>query len=121
MNKQIIGSRIRKLREYRNFTQAYMAVQLRIKQNTYSKLEAGKSYLSIERLADIARILSIPVERLTDINCELLNPEIAIDANVSQASRIEALVMSMKNEIAVLKHQNEDIIALFLKFNMGEL
>lgn len=119
MNKQIIGLRVRKLREYRNFTQAFMADQLNIKQNTYSKLETGQIRLSNERLAQIARLLDVPLEKLTDNDFELLNPGIAVSPDSNQASRIEALVLSMKSEIAVLKNQNEDLISLFSKLSTG--
>ena len=56
-NKMEIGTKIKKIRELRNFTQAYMADQLGIAQESYSRLEANKSPINLDRLAKIAEIL----------------------------------------------------------------
>ncbi len=67
MNMERVGKKIQKVREWRNYTQAYMAAQLGIKQNTYSLWEKGKG-LTEEGVEAIAKILDVPVE-------ELLSPE----------------------------------------------
>jgi transcriptional regulator with XRE-family HTH domain len=54
--------KIKKYRELRNYTQAYMSDRLNISQNTYSKIETGGIKLTVERLRQIAEILEIPVE-----------------------------------------------------------
>lgn len=57
-------SRIRKRREELNFTQSYVAGKLKISQNAYSKIEAGLTNFSIERLYDIAEALETDVKAL---------------------------------------------------------
>lgn len=57
-----IGNRIKKYRESKNYTQAYMADSLGISQNTYSKIETGGIKLTVDRLKKISDILGIPVE-----------------------------------------------------------
>lgn len=64
MSNARIASKIRKLREMRNYTQGYMAEQLGIKQNTYSYLESGQGSINEERLASIGKVLGVPVEEL---------------------------------------------------------
>ncbi|RYD80930.1 MAG: XRE family transcriptional regulator [Sphingobacteriales bacterium] len=61
--KNVAGN-IRKIREYRDYTQDYLAAKLKISQNAYSKIELGYSKLTIERLFQIASILEVDVTRL---------------------------------------------------------
>ena len=59
-----VGFKIKKFREQKNYTQAYMSDKLNISQNTYSKIETGGIKLTVERLKQIADILEIPIEDL---------------------------------------------------------
>ncbi|MGN6638721.1 MAG: helix-turn-helix domain-containing protein [Mucilaginibacter sp.] len=52
-----LASNIRKAREYRNYTQEYLAYKLRISQNAYSKIELGHTKLTVDRLFQIAEVL----------------------------------------------------------------
>jgi transcriptional regulator with XRE-family HTH domain len=52
-------SNIRKIREYRNYTQDYLAAKLHISQNAYSKIELGYSSITLNRLVEIAGILEV--------------------------------------------------------------
>ncbi|ASU33336.1 helix-turn-helix domain-containing protein [Mucilaginibacter xinganensis] len=61
--KQIV-SNIRKIREFRNYTQDYLAAKLRISQNAYSKIELGYSSITLNRLIEIAGILEFELEDL---------------------------------------------------------
>lgn len=63
MNLHRVATKIRNIREWRNYTQTYMAQQLGIKQNTYSLWESGKG-LSEESVASIATVLDVPYEEL---------------------------------------------------------
>jgi transcriptional regulator with XRE-family HTH domain len=57
-----IGSRIKRLREAKNYTQEFMANNLNVSQNTYSRIESESVKLSTERLKQIAQILDVPPE-----------------------------------------------------------
>jgi len=54
-----VASNIRKIREYRNYTQEYLAAKLRISQNAYSKIELGHTKITVDRLFRIADILEV--------------------------------------------------------------
>ncbi|MEN9611143.1 MAG: hypothetical protein RLZZ628_1957 [Bacteroidota bacterium] len=54
-----IGHKIKKIRELRNYTQEYMAEQLKISQEGYSKIEANRTKVSLERVEQIAKILKV--------------------------------------------------------------
>ncbi|MFF5383763.1 helix-turn-helix domain-containing protein [Pedobacter suwonensis] len=63
-----VAGNIRKIREYRDYTQDYLAAKLKISQNAYSKIELGYSKLTIDRLFQIAAILEVDVAHLLTLN-----------------------------------------------------
>ncbi|MDT3403561.1 helix-turn-helix domain-containing protein [Mucilaginibacter terrae] len=63
-----VATNIRKIREYRNYTQEYLAVKLDISQNAYSKIELGYTKITLERLFQIAQILEVDVIELIKAN-----------------------------------------------------
>jgi transcriptional regulator with XRE-family HTH domain len=70
-----IGFRIKQLREYRNYTQQFMADSLELSQNAYCKIETGMTKLTTDRLEDIARILDTPIENLLSNDKQVFNFE----------------------------------------------
>ncbi|MEO6633847.1 MAG: helix-turn-helix transcriptional regulator [Mucilaginibacter sp.] len=66
LKTRAIVSNIRKVREFRNYTQDYLAAKLKISQNAYSKIELGYSNITLNRLVEIAEILEI---ELADLIC----------------------------------------------------
>lgn len=65
MSGNLIGQKIRKLRELRGYTQEYMGHRLGgLSQNAYSRIESGEAKLDTERLTQIAAVLDIPIEEL---------------------------------------------------------
>jgi transcriptional regulator with XRE-family HTH domain len=61
-----IAANIRNKREYRNYTQEYLAAKLAISQNAYSKIELGYTKITVERLFQIAEVLGFEVTELID-------------------------------------------------------
>jgi len=73
LKTRAIVSNIRKIREFRNYTQDYLAVKLHISQNAYSKIELGYSSITLTRLIHIAEILGVDlVDIINTDNDELL-------------------------------------------------
>lgn len=58
---------IRKIREYRNYSQQYVANKLSISQNAYSKIELFQSSITLNRLFQIAVILDVEVKHLLQV------------------------------------------------------
>jgi transcriptional regulator with XRE-family HTH domain len=63
--KFMYGSKIRAVRLMRGLTQEDIADKLKIKQNTYSKIETGQKKVTHEELESIAQILEVSVSDLT--------------------------------------------------------
>jgi len=57
-----IGSKLRKLREERGFSQEYVANELGISQSAYHKLEAEQIRLTVERSKQLANLYEIDPE-----------------------------------------------------------
>src|SRR5882757_5752531 len=61
------GQKLRLLREFRNYSQEYIAEKLGITQHAYSRIENNLTKLTAERLEKLAAILNIPpLELLSD-------------------------------------------------------
>jgi transcriptional regulator with XRE-family HTH domain len=60
----LVGQKIRKLRELRNYTQEYMATQLGLSQKAYCNIETNQTKISLDRFAQIAQILAVDAEKL---------------------------------------------------------
>lgn len=54
------GQKLRLFREFRNYSQEYIAEKLGITQNTYSRIENNQTKMTAERLEKLATILNIP-------------------------------------------------------------
>ena len=68
-----VAGNIRKLREFRDYTQDYLAAKLDISQNAYSKIELGYSRITLERLFIISSVLEVePTQLLSMDHDELL-------------------------------------------------
>lgn len=65
-----LALKIRRLRELQNYSQQYLADQIGISQRAYSKIEAGQTKLSVERLDRIAKILNCPMENIISLSAE---------------------------------------------------
>ena len=63
-----LGSKIKRLRELKNFTQDFMAEQLQVSQSAYSKLEIGETEITYKRLAQIAEILQLKPEEIANFS-----------------------------------------------------
>lgn len=105
------GLRIKRLREFRNFTQQYLADKLEISQNAYSKIENGSTKLTIERLEQIARLLDVPVDTV-------LSEKSVFNFENNTISKFYAHIENLHEEkegilqqqIEFLQKQNEQLI-----------
>jgi transcriptional regulator with XRE-family HTH domain len=70
LKAKAIITNIRKIREFRDYTQDYLAAKLNISQNAYSKIELGYSSITVARLIQIAEILEIDLAALVSTNSE---------------------------------------------------
>jgi len=66
INKKV-ALNLRNARLMRNYSQEYMALQLKISQNAYSKMEMGRTRITVESVFKIAGILEVDIHTLLNI------------------------------------------------------
>jgi transcriptional regulator with XRE-family HTH domain len=62
--------KIKQIRELKNLTQEYVAVQLGLSTRAYSRIEQGETELTIKRLNEICQILEIDPLQLIDFDAK---------------------------------------------------
>ena len=108
-----IGDNIKKLRELKNYTQAYMAQQLEMSIPGYSKIENDKTDITVSKINAIAEILE--TDLATILNFDAKN---VFHKNVSTSivtgynhqlninGKIDDILTNIQNEINELKRKN---------------
>ena len=108
--KKEIGTRIRKLRESKDYTQDNMAAELDITAGAYAKIERGETDPSATRLVQIAEILEVDVTSFfRDVLPQANNVE---EPNTSygfatkhEVENLSILLKHLKREVEKLKLQ----------------
>jgi transcriptional regulator with XRE-family HTH domain len=63
-----IGQKIKKARMVRGLNQEYMAIQMGISQEAYSKIESNKTVTNYSRLNEISDLLEMSIEEILTID-----------------------------------------------------
>ena len=66
MKKQMNNHILNKLRTKHNYTEEYVARKMNMSQSAYSRLESGKTELSLERMEELERIYNMPVSEILE-------------------------------------------------------
>ena len=109
-----VGYKIRKLRELKGFSQEYMALQLGMSQNNYSKIELGKISPNLERIDAIAQIIGIDPVKIIEFDENTIfnnhNQEGGNSANYiiqEYSEKMEKVyleqIQQLKEQVALLK------------------
>ncbi|MEM9339604.1 MAG: helix-turn-helix domain-containing protein [Bacteroidota bacterium] len=121
-----IGTKIRKIRELKNYTQEYMAQQLGIAQNSYSRYENPDTDVKPDLLAQIADILEVSPEQIEGFDeKQIFNNHGTMESQSGAVGlyqvnhyaidpKIEKLY---EDQIALLKKQNELLEAKIAELN----
>ncbi len=68
------GTVIRQHRELKNFSQKYVAAQMGISQNAYSKIENNLTNLTVHHVKQLSEILQVPMPDLLKDEFEIHKP-----------------------------------------------
>ena len=101
----IIGQRIKKLREEKGITQEAMAHQLDVTQSNYGRLEKDDRRLNVVKLLKIVRILNINISYLFNEVISEVNDEDTPAFTNSNKEVYDILVESLRAEILHLKDE----------------
>ena len=100
-------TKIKQIRELKNFTQEYVAQKLGLSTRAYSKIETGETQLTINRLNDISAILGVePMEVLGFDDKKVFNFYNSNDINnIKNINLPDKLVQQYEETIQALKEQ----------------
>ena len=90
------GTIIRNYRELKNFSQKYIAKEMGISQNAYSKIENNITQLTVHHLKQLSKILNVPVIDLLKEEFEIHKP-VHISKTVSKTELLTRVELLHKN------------------------
>jgi len=105
-------TKIKQIRELKNFTQEYVAQKLGLSTRAYSKIETGETQLTINRLNEISAIFEIdPMEILGFDDAKIFNINNSTGNNgynniffpEKLVQQYEETIQSLKEQIQLLK------------------
>ena len=92
--KQLLGKRIKELRNQRGYTQEYLSEQIGIGQRNLSKIECGNNFVTAETLSKILKTLNIEAKEIFDFkhkqDKDILKQEL-LQAIINETIDIELL------------------------------
>lgn len=106
-----IGSKIRKIREIRNYSQDYIAQKLNISTKAYSKIENEDTKLSVDRLYELAKILEVKAEDLLNFD------EKTIFYNINNHHNGDGVVLNKKT----VSDQEREVFKVHIKHLEDEI
>lgn len=95
------GTIIRKHRELKNYTQDYVAKQMGISQNAYSKIENNYTQLTVKHVKELSRILQVSLLDLLRDEFEIHKPNHIQIESVDKDSiiaNLERIVEKLKDK-----------------------
>lgn len=125
----MIGRKIKILRELHNYTQEYVASQLGISQNAYSRIELNQTKISVDYAEKLAELFKIPLSDLLSKEEPVFSfpksksEEQAVGApfdlqkfaieNITRAK--DQTIEALTQEIRYLRKQNSQLLSLLAK------
>lgn len=110
-----IGHKIKKLRELKNYTQEYMAQNLGLTPAGYNKIEREETDISVNRLADIAKILEVDISTIWHFDENKIfnithSHQNAIGNYQARIYNNDKLVEHLEKEISYLRNENSKLV-----------
>ena len=106
-----IGKNIRKHREFKGFSQEYMAQELGINQSSYAKIEKENTKLTVERLQRISEVLEVEISSLLNSSKQnIFNQTNEKESNGNVYGYIENLHIENKEITEKLLHSKDELI-----------
>lgn len=65
---ELVGTNLKKMRRELGWSQDYVARELGMSQNNYSRIENGKSHITLTQLKDISKVMSVDLKELITKN-----------------------------------------------------
>jgi len=114
-----VGQKIKNYREANNYTQDYMANNLKISITAYGKIERDETEMSLSRLEAIAKIFKTNYRKILDFDVEkaynIKNDDNAAIGNNSERYN-DLLLKQYQEEILHLRKENSTLLEKIIDF-----
>lgn len=114
----MIGTKIKNIRELKNYTQDFMAEKLKMTQAGYSKLERGETDITYSKIEEIAEILEVPIEDLIAFDKQKFFNSFN---NVKGSNVGSIYINEMSKEVKKLYEDKIDLLNKLLKIKEEQL
>jgi transcriptional regulator with XRE-family HTH domain len=92
------GTVVRRYREMKNYSQKYVASQMGISQNAYSKIENNLTQLTVHHVKQLSEILEVPMNDLLRDEFEIHKP-LFIQGKTIQKEDVVAMLEHIKQKL----------------------
>lgn len=111
MLSNLIGHKIRQIRELKGFSREYVASKLAIGETAYRKIETGETKLTLERIEQIAGVLELDVLQIMSFDSSVIfhNNIQSIQSNQQihqYHTSPETELLVLQKEVELLREQN---------------
>lgn len=107
--KMKVGSKIRKIRELKGYSQEYVASQLSLTTKGYSNIENNITKVSIERLASICSIFEITPEAMIDFDLEKSIKEVSFLSKNQKENDSQVILSLVEKERELYETRISDL------------
>lgn len=104
MNEKL-GSRIKALRNARNFTQEYVADKIGVSRQKYARIENGENNITLDILSKIAGVLDVTVGDITRV----LDDSQAVEYRAGDKGESSKKIFDMLDLFYANKHMYEKL------------
>lgn len=104
MNEKL-GSRIKALRNARNFTQEYVADKIGVSRQKYARIEKGENNITLDILSKIAGVLDVTVGDITRV----LDDSQAVEYRAGDKGESSKKIFDMLDLFYANKHMYEKL------------
>ena len=118
----LVGEKIRKIREIKGYSQEYMASQLKMSQNNYSRIELNQTKIDLDRLQEISTVLEVdPMDIFNFDERYIFQSTSHSQTGGETKSGIfnnEAIIKELKEHIDYLRDENKRLLGIVEKGNV---
>ena len=102
---EVLGERIKALRNAKNFTQEQIADQIGVSRQKYARIESGTNSITLDILSKVAEVLDVTVGDITRV----LDEAPAVEYRIGEESGSSKKIFDMLDLFYANKHMCEKL------------
>lgn len=113
-----IGTKIKKIRELKDYTQEYMAHSLGISPTAYGRIERDETEINFSKLDQVAKVLGVDARQILDFDEKYyfnIHENNSSVGNNNTVYHNDKMIEHLLTEITHLRVENAKLIELLIK------